>query len=67
MGLRYHIPLPGPFYFSGRVGPKHWLPRSRNTGPDLTSLVVKWLIVYPTVALFRVGLALLLAPFCGLF
>lgn len=32
MSLRYRIPLPGPFYYSGRVGPKHWLPRSSNTG-----------------------------------
>lgn len=22
MALRYRIPLPGPFYYSGRVGPK---------------------------------------------
>lgn len=67
MALRYHIPLPGPFYYSGRVGPKHWLPRSRNTGPGITPSVVKWLIVYPSVVFFGAGLALLLAPFYGLF
>ena len=31
MGLHYRVPLPGPFYYSGRVGPKHWLLRSSNT------------------------------------
>lgn len=35
MGLRYRVPLPGPFYYSGRVGPKRWLPRSSNTGSVL--------------------------------
>lgn len=24
MGLRYRVPLPGPFYYSGRVGPKRY-------------------------------------------
>lgn len=32
MALRYRIPLPGPFYYSGRVGPKHWLLRSSHNG-----------------------------------
>lgn len=32
MALRYRIPLPGPFYYSGRVGPKHWLSRGSHTG-----------------------------------
>lgn len=67
MALRYHIPLPGPFYYSGRVGPKHWLPRSRHTGPGIFYPAMKWLVVYPSVAFFGVSLALLLAPFYGLF
>ena len=32
MDLRYRVPLPGPFYYSGRVGPKHWLPNGGHTG-----------------------------------
>lgn len=32
MGLRYRIPLPGPFYYLGRVGPRRRLPHSRHTG-----------------------------------
>lgn len=32
MGLRYRVPLPGPFYYSGRVGPKRWLSRSSHKG-----------------------------------
>ena len=67
MALRYRIPLPGPFYYSGRVGPKHWLPRSRHTGPGILDLTMKWFIVYPSVAFLGAGLALLLAPFYGLF
>ena len=67
MGLRYRVPLPGPFYYSGRVGPKHWVPRSGNTGPGPMGFVVKWFIIYPSVVFFGAGLALLLAPFCGLF
>ena len=67
MALRYRIPLPGPFYYSGRVGPKHWLPRSSNTGTGLMGLVVKWFIIYPGVAIFGASVALLLAPFYGLF
>ena len=67
MGLRYRIPLPGPFYCSGRVGPKHWLPRSSHTGPSPMGFIVKWFIVYPGVALFGAGLVILLAPFYGLF
>ena len=66
MGLRYRVPLPGPFYYSGRVGPKRWLPRSRHTGPGFIDFTMKW-IVYPSVALFGIGLAILLAPFCGVF
>ena len=32
MALRYRVPLPGLFYYSGRVGPKHWLPRGSHNG-----------------------------------
>lgn len=67
MALRYRIPLPGPFYYSGRVGPKHWLPRSSHTGTGLMGFTVKWFIVYPSVVFFGVGLAVMLAPFYGLF
>lgn len=67
MGLRYRIPLPGPFYYSGRVGPKHWLPRGSHSGPDPIGFVAKWLIIYPGVAFFGAGLIILLAPFYGLF
>ena len=67
MGLRYRVPLPGPFYYSGRVGPKHWLSRSRHTGPDLIGFTVKWFIIYPGVIFFGVGFAIMLAPFYGLF
>lgn len=67
MALRYRIPLPGPFYYSGRVGPKYWLPRSSNTGTGPMGFVVKWFIIYPGVALFGAGLAIMLAPFYGLY
>ena len=67
MGLRYRVPLPGPFYYSGRVGPKHWLHRSSRTGTGLMGFVVKWFIVYPSIAIFGAGLAIMVAPFYGLF
>lgn len=67
MALRYRIPLPGPFYYSGRVGPKHWLPRSSHTGSGPIGFVVKWCIVYPSVAIFGAGPAIMFAPFYGLF
>ena len=67
MGLRYRIPLPGPFYYSGRVGPKHWFPRGSHTGPGPIGFVVKWFIIYPSIAIFGAGLAILVAPFYGLF
>lgn len=67
MALRYRIPLPGPFYYSGRVGPKHWLPRSSNAGTGPMGFVVKWFIIYPSVIVFGAGLAIMFAPFCGLF
>ena len=67
MGLRYRVPLPGPFYYSGRVGPKHQLPRSSNTGTGPMGFVAKWFIIYPSVAIFGAGLAIMLAPFYGLF
>ena len=68
MALRYHVPLPGPFSYSGRVGPKHWLPRNRprpSTGFIDTSM--KWFIIYPGVALIGASLALLVAPCYGLY
>lgn len=67
MALRYRIPLPGPFYFSGRVGPKQWLPRSSHSGTGPMGFVVKWFVVYPGVVIFGAGLAILLAPFYGAF
>lgn len=67
MGLRYRVPLLGPFYYSGCVGPKHWLPRDRHSGPGPMSFVVKWFIVYPSVVFFGAGLAIMLASFYGLF
>lgn len=67
MALRYRVPLPGPFYYSGRVGPKHWLPRSSHTGSGPIGFTVKWFIIYPGVAIFGAPLAILLAPFYGLF
>ena len=67
MALRYRIPLPGPFYYSGRMGPKRRLPRSSDTGLGPIGFVVKWFIIYPSVAIFGAGFAILLAPFYGLF
>lgn len=67
MALRYRIPLPGPFYYSGRVGPEHWLSRSNRSGPGPMGFVVKWFIFYPGVVFFVAGLAIMLAPFYGLF
>lgn len=67
MALRYRVPLPGPFYYSGRVGPGHWLPRSSSTGTGPMGFAVKWFIVYPSVAVFGAGPAIMLAPFYGLF
>ena len=67
MGLRYRVLLPGPFYYSGRVGPRRWLPRGSDTGTGPMGFVVKWFIVYPSVIFFGAGLAIMLAPFYGLF
>lgn len=67
MGLRYYVPLPGPFYYSGRVGAKRWLPRSSNTGTGPMGFVVKWFIIYPSIVFFGAGLAIMVAPFYGLF
>lgn len=67
MALRYRIPLSGPFYYSGRVGSEHWLPRSSHSGTGPMGFAVKWFIVYPGVALFVVGMAIMFAPFYGLF
>ena len=67
MVLRYRIPLPGPFYYSDRVGPKHWFPCSSNTGTGLMGFVVKWFIIYPGVIFFGAGLAIVFAPFYGVF
>lgn len=67
MALRYRVPLPGPFYYSGRVAPRRRLPRSSNSGTGSMGFVVKWFIVYPGVALFGAGLAIMVAPFYVLF
>ena len=67
MGLRYHIPLPGPFYYSGRVGPKRWLPSGSRSGPGPIGFIVKGFIIYPSIVCFGAGFAILLAPFYGLF
>ena len=67
MGLRYRVPLPGPFYYSGRVGPKHWLPCSSHAGTGPMGFVVKWFIVYPSVAIFGAAFAVMIAPFYGVF
>ena len=67
MALRYRIPLPGPFCYSGRVGPRHWIPRSSSSGCGPMGFIVKWLIIYPSVVIFGVGMALLFAPFYGVF
>lgn len=67
MGLRYSVPLPGPFYYSGRVGPKRRVSCSRRTGPGIFYPAMKWLVVYPSVAIFGAGPAIMLAPFYGLF
>lgn len=67
MGLRYRVPLPGPFYYSGRVSPGRWLPRSSRTGTGPMGFVVKWFIIYPSIVIFGVGLAIMIAPFYGVF
>lgn len=67
MALRYRIPLPGPFYYSGRVGPKHWLPRGSRSDPGPIGFMVKRFIIYPSVVIFGAGLAVMVAPFYGLF
>ena len=67
MVLRYRIPLPGPFYYSGRVGPRSWLSRSSHTAPGPIGFMVKWFIIYPGVVFFGAGLAITLAPFYGAF
>lgn len=45
MALRYLVPLSGPFYYSGRAGPKRWLPRSRHTGPGFIDFTMKRFII----------------------
>ena len=69
MGLRYRVPLPGPFYYSGRVGPEHWAPRGSSTssGPGVFYIAMKWLVVYPSLVFFGAGLAIVVAPFYGVF
>lgn len=67
MALRYSVPLPGLFYYSGRVGHGRWLPRSRHTGPGFCDFTMKWFIIYPSVVFFGAGLAIMLAPFYGVF
>lgn len=67
MGLRYRVPLPGPFYYSGRVGPERRVSRSSSTGPGPMGFIVKWFIVYPSIVMFGIGLAVMVAPFYGVF
>lgn len=67
MALRYRVPLSGPLYYSGRVSPKHWLPRGSHTGSGPIGFTVKWFIVYPSIVCFGVGLAIMVAPFYGVF
>ena len=67
MALRYRVPLPGPFYYLGRAGPRRWLPRSSGTGAGPMGFVVKWFIIYPSIAIFGAGLAIMIAPFYGVF
>lgn len=55
MALRYHVPLTGQFYYSGRVGPKHWLPRSRHAGPGICDFMMKWFVIYSSVVFFGAG------------
>lgn len=66
MGLRYRVPLPGPFYYSGRVGPKRRVPRGSSTGCGPMGFIVKR-IVYPSIAMFVAGLAIMVALFYGVF
>lgn len=67
MGLRYRVPLPGPFYYSGRVGPKRRVSRSSRADCGPMGFIVKWFIVYPGIVFFGVGLAIMVAPFYGVF
>lgn len=67
MALRYRIPLPGPFYYSGRVGTGRRLPCGSHTGSGPMGFVVKWFIVYPGIVFLGAGFAILLAPFYVLF
>lgn len=67
MALRYRVPLPGPFYYSGRIGSKRRFPRSSNAGTGPMGFIVKWLAVYPSIVFFGVGLAIMVAPFYGVF
>ena len=67
IALCYRVPLPGPFYYSGRVGSKHWFPSGSRSGSGPMGFVVKWFIIYPSIAIFGAGLAIMLAPFYGLF
>lgn len=66
MALRYRVPLPGPFCYSGRVGPGSWFPHGSHTGPGPIGFMVKWFIIYPSIAIFVAGLAIMVAPFYGL-
>lgn len=63
MGLRYRVPLTGPFYYSGRVG----FPRSGSSGCGPMGLIVKYFVVYTGIVVFGAGLAIMVAPFYGLF
>lgn len=66
MSLRYRVSLPGPFYYSGRVGPGRRVPRSSNTGCGPIGFTVKC-VVYPSIVFLGAGMAIVLAPFYGVF
>lgn len=54
--------MPGPFYYSGRVSPKRWLPRGSHSGCGPMGFVVKWFIVYPGVVFSGLGWLRVLRP-----
>ena len=67
MGLRYRIPLPGPFYYSGRVELGQWFPRSSNTGSGPSTSRRSGSSSIRASPPSGPVPALLLAPFYGLF
>lgn len=67
MALCYRVLLPGPFYYLGRVGPKRWVSHSSHAGCGPMGFIVKWFIAYPGIVFFGAGLAIMVAPFYGVF